>query len=45
MLMLGTDDLIVGVAHDDNIAVCLGAAPSLDSQVVHVVQVDVGKDW
>jgi len=44
MLVLETDDLVVGVAHDDHIAVCLGVAPSLDPQVVHVVQVDVGKD-
>jgi hypothetical protein len=45
MLVLETDDLVVGVAPDDHIADCLGAAPSLDPQVVHVVQVDVGKDW
>jgi len=43
--MLEPDDLVNGVAHDDSIAVCLGVAPSLDPQVVHVVQVDVGKDW
>ena len=45
MLMLKADDGVVGIAHDDHVAVRLGLAPSLDPQIVHVVQVDVGKDW
>src|SRR5215813_13807825 len=45
MLMLETDDLIVSKAHDDHVAVRLGLAPSLDPQIIPVVQVDVGKDW
>ena len=45
MLMLEADDLIVRKAHDDHVAVRLGQAPSLDPQIVHVVQVGVGKDW
>ena len=45
MLMLETNDLIVGKAHDDHVAVCLGLAPSVDPQIVRVVQVDVGKGW
>jgi hypothetical protein len=40
-----TDDGIVGEAHDDHVAAHLGLAPSLDPQIVHVVQVSVGKDW
>src|SRR5690349_24932966 len=45
MLMLEADDLIVRIAHDDHVAVRLGLAPSLDPQIIRVVQVDVGKDW
>src|SRR5262249_39915093 len=45
MLMLESDDGIVGIAHDDHVAVCFGLAPSLDPQIVRVVQVSVGKDW
>jgi hypothetical protein len=42
MLVLEADDGVVGIANDDYVAVRLGVAPSLDPQIVRVVQVDVG---
>src|SRR4029453_16492538 len=45
MLVLEANDLIVGKAYDDHIAVRLGVAPSLDPQIARVMQIDVGKDW
>jgi hypothetical protein len=45
VLMLKTDDLVVGIAHDDHVAVRFGLAPSLDPHIARVVQVGVGKDW
>ena len=40
MLVLETNDLIVGKAYDDHVAVRLGVAPSLDPQIVPVMQID-----
>jgi hypothetical protein len=45
MLVLEANDGIVSKAHDDHVAVRVGMAPSLDPQIVHVVQINVRKDW
>src|SRR5262249_1033793 len=45
MLMLETDDLIVSKAPEGYGGVRFGRAAFLDTQIIRVVQVDVGKDW
>jgi hypothetical protein len=45
MLVLKTDDHIIGKAHDDHIAGRFGLAPFMDPKIVRVVQVDVRKRW
>ena len=42
-LVLETDDDVVGVAHDDHVALGLAPSPALGPEVEDVVQVDVGK--
>lgn len=44
MLVLKTNDRIIGKTHDDHVAGRFGLAPSVDPQIVRVVQVSVGKD-
>ena len=45
MLVLKTDDRIIGKTHDDHVAGRFGLAPSVDPQIIRVVQVDVRKRW
>jgi len=45
VLVLKTNDRIIGKTHDDHVAGRFGLAPSVDPQIVHVVQVDVRKRW
>jgi hypothetical protein len=45
MLVLKTDDHIIGKAHDDHIAGRFGLTPFMDPKIVRVVQVDVRKRW
>src|ERR1700746_2075242 len=45
MLVLKTNDRIIGKAHDDHVAGRFGLAPSMDPKIVRVVQVDVRKRW
>jgi hypothetical protein len=45
MLVLKTNDRIIGETHDDHVAGRFGLAPFVDPQIVHVVQVGVRKRW
>ena len=44
MLMLKADDRIIRITDDHHVTGRRGAAPAMDPQVIHVVQVDVRQD-
>ena len=44
VLVLEADHQIVGVAHDDHVAVGLPPSPALGPEVESIVQVDVGQE-
>ena len=45
VLVLEANDGVVSKAPDDHVAGRLGLAPSLNPQIIHVVEVDVRQDW
>ena len=44
VLVLEADDQIVGVSHDDHLALGFTPSPAISPEIKAVVQVDVGKE-
>src|SRR6202022_1125521 len=43
--VLESNDCIIGIPHDDHIALCVARTPLLDPEIVDVMKVHIRKQW
>jgi hypothetical protein len=43
--VLKTNDCVIGLPHDDHIALCVARTPLLDPEIVDVMKVHIRKQW